>query len=52
MMDKARTERSDGKVNPKFQQFADDFGFNIVPSLEQGQILKQKLKIHDELLMK
>ncbi len=33
MMDKARTERSDGKVNPKFQQFADDFGFNIVPCI-------------------
>lgn len=29
-IDNARIERSAGKVNPKFQQFADDFGFNIV----------------------
>ncbi|MCE5221576.1 MAG: hypothetical protein LLF98_10035 [Clostridium sp.] len=27
MMDKARTERSDGKVNPKFQQLANDCPF-------------------------
>ena len=44
MMDKARTERSDGKVNPKFQQFADDFGFNIVPCIRARPNTKAKVE--------
>ena len=44
MMDKAKTERSDGKVNPKFQQFADDFGSNIVPCARARQNTKAKIE--------
>lgn len=54
MMDKARTERSDGKVNPKFQQFADDFGFNIVPCIRARPNTKAKvenpMRVIDEIM--
>lgn len=54
MMDKARTERSDGKVNPKFQQFADDFGFNIVPCIRARPNTKVKvenpMRVIDEIM--
>lgn len=33
MMLKARTESNKGTVNPKFQQFADDYGFKVVPCI-------------------
>lgn len=54
MMDKARTERSDGKVNPKFQQFADDFEFNIVPCIRARPNTKAKvenpMRVIDEIM--
>ena len=31
VMDEARTEYSKGKVNNRFQQFADDYGFKVQP---------------------
>ena len=33
VMDEARTEYSAGKVNNKFQQFADDYGFKVQPCI-------------------
>lgn len=54
MMDKARTERSGGKVNPKFQQFSDDFGFNIVPCVRARPNTKAKvenpMRVIDEIM--
>ena len=54
MMDVARTERSVGKVNPKFQQFADDFGFNIVPCVRARPNTKAKvenpMRVIDEIM--
>ena len=54
MMDIARTERSAGKVNPKFQQFADDFGFNIVPCVRARPNTKAKvenpMRVIDEIM--
>lgn len=54
MMDKARTESSVGKVNPKFQQLADDFGFNIVHCARARQNTKAKvenpMRIIDEIM--
>lgn len=54
MMDKARTERSDGKINPKFQQLADDFGFKIVPCVRARPNTKAKvenpMRIIDEIM--
>ena len=32
-MDESRTEYSKGKVNNKFQQFADDYGFKVKPCI-------------------
>lgn len=32
-MDEARTEYSSGKVNNKFQQFANDYGFKVLPCI-------------------
>lgn len=54
MMDQARTERSKGKVNNKFQQLADDFGFKIVPCVRARPNTKAKvenpMKIIDEIM--
>ena len=54
MMDKARTESYDGKINPKFQQLADDFGFNIVPCVRARPNTKAKvenpMRIIDEIM--
>ena len=54
MMDKARTERYEGKINPKFQQLADDFGFNIVPCVRARPNTKAKvenpMRIIDEIM--
>lgn len=53
-MDKARTESSVGKVNPKFHQLADDFGFNIVHCARARQNTKAKvenpMRIIDEIM--
>lgn len=54
MMDKARTERCEGKINSKFQQLADDFGFNIVPCIRARPNTKAKvenpMRIIDEIM--
>ena len=53
VMDKARTEYSDGKVNIRFQQFADDYGFRIHPCIAGHPRTKAKveapMKILDEI---
>ncbi|MGL5715533.1 MAG: IS21 family transposase [Paraclostridium sp.] len=54
MMDKARTENSKGKINPKFSQFASDFGFTIKPCIRARPQTKAKvenpMKIIDEIM--
>ena len=53
VMDKARTEYLDGKVNIKFQQFADDYGFRVHPCIAGRPRTKAKveapMKIPDEI---
>lgn len=44
MIDVARTERSVGKVNPKFQQFAHNFGFNIISCVRARLNTKAKVE--------
>ena len=36
VIDEHRTEYSKGKVNNKFQQFADDYGFKVCPCIAGG----------------
>ncbi|WP_051533792.1 IS21 family transposase [Desulfitibacter alkalitolerans] len=54
MMIKARTETSDGTVNPKFQQFADDYGFKVFPCIAGRPNTKAKvespMKVIDEIM--
>lgn len=54
MMDKARTEGFEGKINPKFKQFADDFGFKVVPCVRARPNTKAKvenpMRIIDEIM--
>lgn len=54
MMDKARTEKSKGKINAKFSQFASDFGFEIKPCIRARPQTKAKvenpMKIIDEIM--
>ncbi len=54
MMDKARTEHSDGKINSKFKQLADDFGFSIYPCVRARPNTKAKvenpMRIIDEIM--
>jgi hypothetical protein len=54
MMDKARTERSEGKINPKFKQLADDFGFKVIPCVRARPNTKAKvenpMRIIDEIM--
>lgn len=54
IMDKARTEGSKGKVNSKFQQLADDFGFKVVPCIMARPQTKAKvenpMRIIDEIM--
>jgi len=54
MMDESRTETSCGKVNSKFQQFADDFGFEIKPCIRARPNTKAKvenpMRIIDEIM--
>jgi transposase len=54
MMDVARTENRKGKVNTKFQQLADDFGFEIVPCIRARANTKAKvenpMRVIDEIM--
>lgn len=54
MMDEARTERSNGKVNNKFQQLADDFGFKVAPCMRSRPNTKAKvenpMRVIDEIM--
>lgn len=54
MMIKARTETSKGRVQSKFQQFADDYGFKVVPCLAGRPNTKAKvenpMRIIDEIM--
>ena len=53
VMDEARTEYYAGKVNNKFQQFADDYGFKVHPCIAGHPHTKAKveapMKILDEI---
>ena len=53
-MDEARTEYSSGKVNAKFQQFANDYGFVVKPCIAENHGVKEKveapMKLWDELI--
>lgn len=53
VMDEARTEYSAGKVNNKFHQFADDYGFKFLPCIAGHPHTKAKveapMKILDEI---
>ena len=53
VMDEARTEYSDGKINIRFQQFADDYGFRVHPCIAGRLQTKAKveapMKILDEI---
>ena len=53
VMDEARTEYSSGKVNAKFQQFANDYGFVVKPCIAGKPWSKGKveapMKLWDEL---
>ena len=44
VMDEARTEYSQGKVNIKFQQFADDYGFHVHPCIAGRPQTKAKVE--------
>ena len=53
IMDQARTEHGKGKVNARFQQFADDYGFQVKPCIAGRPRSKAKveapMKILDEI---
>lgn len=53
VMDEARTDHSKGKVNIRFQQFADDYGFDVHPCIAGRPRTKAKveapMKILDEI---
>lgn len=53
VMDEARTEHFKGKVNNKFQQFSDDYGFKVKPCIAGRPRTKAKveapMKILDEI---
>lgn len=54
VMDEARTKYRSGKINNKFKQFADDYGFKVCPCIAGEPETKAKvespMKILDELL--
>ncbi|MBU5590592.1 hypothetical protein KQI89_02335 [Clostridium sp. MSJ-4] len=54
MMDKARTECCEGKINPKFEQLAKDFNFKIVPCVRARPNTKAKvespMRVIDEIM--
>ena len=53
VMDEARTQYSVGKINNRFQQFADDYGFKVHPCIAGRPKTKAKveapMKIPDEI---
>lgn len=53
VMDQARTEHSKGKINPRFEQFANDYGFRVRPCIAARPQTKAKveapMKLLDEL---
>lgn len=53
VMDKPRTEYQKGKVNIRFQQFADDYGFKVHPCIAGRPQTKSKvesqMKVIDEI---
>ena len=53
VMDVSRTEKFKGKVNEKFQQFANDYGFKVKPCIARRPKTKAKveapMKILDEI---
>ncbi len=50
VMDEARTNYYKGKVNNKFQQFADDYGFNVRPCIAGRPNTKAKVEAPMKLL--
>lgn len=50
VMDEARTDYSAGKVNPKFHQFAKDFGFKVRPCIAGRPRTKGKVETTMKLL--
>ncbi len=50
VMDEARTNYSKGKVNNKFQQFANDYGFNLRPCIAGRPNTKAKVEAPMKLL--
>lgn len=54
MMVKARSKSNKGIVNPKFQQFADDYGFKVVPCIAGRPNTKSKvenpMRVIDEIM--
>lgn len=53
VMDEARTEYSGGKINVRFQQFAEDYGFHVQPCIAGRPRTKAKveapMKVLDEI---
>ncbi|MCR5608072.1 MAG: IS21 family transposase [Lachnospiraceae bacterium] len=53
VMDEARTKKSSGKINNRFKQFADDYGFEVKPCIAYSPKTKGKvesqMKILDEI---
>lgn len=53
VMDEARTEYSEGRINARFRQFADDYGFKVHPCIAGRPQTKAKveapMKILDEI---
>ena len=43
-MDVARTEHYGGKINVRFKQFADDYGFNVKPCIAGRPRTKAKVE--------
>lgn len=50
VMDNARTEYSKGKVNSRFQQFADDYNFKVLPCIAGRPQTKAKVESPMKLL--
>lgn len=50
VMDEPRTEYSKGKVNGRFQQFADDYGFKVRPCIAARPQTKAKVEAPMKLL--
>ncbi|MBQ8993033.1 MAG: IS21 family transposase [Turicibacter sp.] len=50
VMDQARTEQSKGKVNPRFEQFANDYGFRVHPCIAARPQTKAKVEAPMKLL--